>query len=84
MDELKARLEFLITFLMEKFGLIEVDKIAQEDRLLTVAEAEEYLKITERSLRRYRKQGRINTYPIGGFVYYRLSELVNLKRNGNN
>jgi len=83
MDELKGRLEFLIAFVLEKFGLIEVDKIAQEDRLLTVAEAEEYLKITERSLRRYRKQGRINVYPIGGYVYYRLSELLNIKRNGN-
>lgn len=84
MDELRARLEFLIAFLMEKFNLIEADNTAPEDRLLNVAEAEEYLKITERSLRRYRKQGRINIYPIGGFVYYRLSELVNLKRNGNN
>jgi len=84
MDELKERLEFLIAFVLEKFGLIEADKTAQEDRLLNVAEAEEYLKITARSLRRYRKQGLINVYPIGGYAYYRLSELVNIKRNGNN
>lgn len=78
MENLKTRLEFLIGYVMEKFRVIESLGALKEDRMLSVEEAVAYTGRTDRSLRRYRVSGQLKAYPLGGFIYYRESELRKL------
>ncbi len=60
---------------------LSIQKIPIEEELLDNSDAKRLLKISEKTLYRWRKEKRINTHMIGSKHYYVKAELVRLMEN---
>jgi uncharacterized protein YbcC (UPF0753/DUF2309 family) len=77
------RLEFIswMERIMERFDLLEENRVRQRpegidgDALLDNQDLLQMLKISPRSLQRYRSSGNLPYYSISGKLYYKLSDV---------
>lgn len=74
-----ARMEFLYQSIIEKLKLLELIVPVVEEKFLTVQETADYLNVSVRTIRRYKKIGIITSTNLGGVVYYALSDLKRFK-----
>lgn len=74
-----ARMEFLYQSIIEKLKLLELIVPVVEEKFLTVQETADYLNVSVRTIRRYKKIGIITSTNFGGVVYYALSDLKRFK-----
>ena len=88
------RIEFVswMERIMSRFDMLG-DKLIEQNRHRTSVDGEELLdnqdvlqmlKISPRSLQRYRSNGRLPYYSISGKLYYKLSDVRQLIRNSLN
>ena len=73
--------DWKVTMKIRRSTLGDVEPHLSE-QLLTTAELAAWLKVSERTLRRWRKTGRITAVEIGRTVRFRLSELVPCETQG--
>jgi len=73
------RMEFLFQSVIEKLKLLDLIVPAVEEKYLTVQETADYLNVSVRTVRRYKKGGTITPANFGGVVYYALSDLKRFK-----
>lgn len=77
MQRVMQRFDMITELLQEK----QIQKPTIEgDELLDSADVLQMLKISSRSLQRYRSTGRLPYYSISGKVYYKLSDIHQLIR----
>lgn len=55
-----------------------------KDKLLTKAEAADYLRVTQRTINRYKEKGLITARRVGGKLLFKESELMNSVKSASN